>query len=106
MIDKTRSTLLQQARRHTSTIVIGTLAGTGVLTVGIALTADGAFGDDGDTPSADPVSDSGDQKPGGIWSGWGDDDSDDDGDDDSDDDGGEGSDDDGGEGSDGGTHSS
>ena len=52
MTDNPRSTLLQQARRHTATIVIGTLAGTGVLTVGIAATA-AAGAHAGDDPTSD-----------------------------------------------------
>ena len=45
MTDNPRSTLLRRARRRTAAIVIGTLAGTGLLTVGIAA-AQGAFGDE------------------------------------------------------------
>ena len=39
MTDNPRSILLQRARRRTAAIVIGALAGTGLLTVGIAATA-------------------------------------------------------------------
>ncbi len=51
MTDNPRSILLQRARRRTAAIVIGTLAGTGMLTVGIAATTQQASGQNGGTTS-------------------------------------------------------
>lgn len=52
MTENPRTSLLQRARRRTAAIVIGTLAGTGLLTVGIATTAQQAAGHDSGTPRA------------------------------------------------------
>jgi len=51
MTENPRTSLLRLARRRTAAIVIGTLAGTGLLTVGIAATAQQASSQDGGTPS-------------------------------------------------------
>lgn len=51
MTENPRTSLLRRARRRTAAIVLGTLAGTGLLTVGIAATTQQATGDDGDTTS-------------------------------------------------------
>jgi hypothetical protein len=46
MTENPRSTLLRRARRSTAGIVLGTLAGTGLLTVAIATTAQQVAGQD------------------------------------------------------------
>jgi hypothetical protein len=55
MTDNPRTSLLRLARRRTAAIVLGTLAGTGLLTVGIAATAQQAAGEDGG-PTNDTIS--------------------------------------------------
>ncbi len=51
MTENPRTSLLRLARRRTAAIVLGTLAGTGLLTVGIAATAQQAAGQGGGTTS-------------------------------------------------------
>ena len=51
MTDNPRTTLLHRARRRTAAIVLGTLAGTGLLTIGIAATAQQASDAGGGTTS-------------------------------------------------------
>lgn len=52
MTENPRTALLQRARHRTAAILIGTMAGTGLLTVGIAATAQQAAGHDSGTPRA------------------------------------------------------
>ena len=52
MTENPRTSLLQRARHRTAAILIGTMAGTGLLTIGIAATAQQAAGHDGGTPRA------------------------------------------------------